>query len=42
VKIGDGNARIFVYDINNDVDLRSNVSYDETIKLLKVRETKKL
>lgn len=37
VKIGDGNTRVFVYDVNKDNELRSNDSYDEAIRLLEVR-----
>lgn len=42
VKVGGGNARVFVYDDNNHVELRSNVSYDETVKLLEVKPVLKL
>jgi hypothetical protein len=42
MQIGDGHARVFVYDENNDANLRSNVSYDEGIELFKVRKSKKL
>ncbi|CAM4802450.1 unnamed protein product [Rotaria magnacalcarata] len=34
VKAGDGNARAFVCDTSNDVELRSNQTYDEAIRLL--------
>lgn len=37
VKIGDGNTRVFAYDVNNDWELRGNDSYDEAIQLLEVR-----
>ncbi|CAM4839468.1 unnamed protein product [Rotaria magnacalcarata] len=33
VKVGDGNARAFVSDTSNDVELRSNQPYDEAIRL---------
>ncbi|CAF5229491.1 unnamed protein product, partial [Rotaria magnacalcarata] len=33
-KAGDGNARAFVCDTSNDVELRSNQTYDEAIRLL--------
>lgn len=35
--MGNGNARIFVYDANNDTELRSNRTYDEAIGILEVR-----
>jgi hypothetical protein len=41
VKVGDGNARVFVYNNNDDVELRCNASYDEAILLLEVRKIKK-
>ncbi|CAF1617673.1 unnamed protein product [Rotaria magnacalcarata] len=34
IKAGDGNARAFVCDTSNDVELRSNQTYDEAIRLL--------
>ena len=41
VKVGDGYARVFIHDDNNDVQLRSNDTYDEAMHLLEVRETAK-
>ncbi|CAF3022608.1 unnamed protein product [Rotaria sp. Silwood2] len=35
VQVGDGYARVFVYENNNDAEPRSNASYDEAIRILK-------
>ncbi|CAF3898928.1 unnamed protein product [Rotaria sp. Silwood2] len=34
INVGEGHTRVFVYDNSNDVELRSNDSYDEAIRLL--------
>jgi hypothetical protein len=36
VEIGDGHARVFVYNENDNIELRSNDTYDEAVALLQV------